>query len=239
MADVDIEKYIELYNKSVSIDQLKPLLNQTYKVFKNSGVDIRVTNRTQVYEDPMSFQKIKHFVSKHQYFYMIPVTTIKGTIVGFILRNVVGKSDYSTVSRTFPDYMKQVPLMFGFDKSFQNYDEAAKPYPIIVCEGCKDCLTLKRFYPYVVANNTSSMGLNAPILRNISNRFILAYDNDQAGQEGIIRDKNSLRKLGAFVLTLELDDGFKDCADYLDHPVELKNLLRQIKRHLATLSSTV
>ena len=237
MADVAIEKYIELYNKSVSISQLKPLSNQTYKVFKASGVDIRVADRTKVYEDPMAYQKIKHFVGRHQYFYMIPVTTIKGTIVGFILRNVVGTKDYSTISRMFPDYMKQVPLMFGFDSSFKEYDKAEKPYPIIVCEGCKDCLMLKRFYPYVLANNTSSMGLNAPILRNISNRFLLAYDNDKAGKEGIERDKKVLRNLGAYTEGLVLDDGFKDCADYEDHPTELRNLLERIKRHLRRLSN--
>lgn len=236
MADVAIEKYIELYNKSASIDAIKPLDNQTYKVFKASGVDIRITNRTQVYEDPMSFQKIKHFISKHQYFYMIPVTTIKGTIVGFILRNVIGKSDYSTISRTFLDYKKQVPLMFGFDSSFKTFDNSDKPHPIIVCEGCKDCLMLKRFYPYVVANNTSSMGINAPILRNLSNRFLLAYDNDKAGKEGMDKDKKVLRTLGAYAEILELDTRFKDCADYEGHPVELKQLIERIKGHLRKLS---
>ena len=237
MADVAIEKYIELYNKSVSINRLKPLDNQTYRIFRNSGVDIRVTNRTQIYEDPLAFQKIKYFVGKYQHFYMIPVTTIKGTIVGFIIRNIVGSSEYNTVSRTFSDYMKQVPLMFGFDSSFTGFDKAEKPYPIIVCEGCKDCLTLKRFYPYVVANNTSSMGINATVLRNISNRFLLAYDNDTAGKEGMERDKKALRKLGAFVSTLELDPGFKDCADYEGDPIKFKELLVKIKRHLRVLNS--
>ena len=48
---------------------------------------------------------------------MIPVTTIKETIVGFILRGVL-RSDYSTVSREFKDNIKRVPLMFGFNKNF-------------------------------------------------------------------------------------------------------------------------
>ena len=127
--------------------------------------------------------------------------------------------------------------MFGFDSSFKKFDESEKPYPIIVCEGCKDCLMLKRFYPFVVANNTSSMGMNLTVLRNISNRFLLAYDNDEAGREGMLKDRKALRKLGAYVDILELDKEFKDCADYEGHPIKFRELLGRIKRHLKTLSS--
>ena len=83
---------------------------------------------------------------------------------------------------------------------------------------------LKKFYPYTLANNTSSMGVNAQVLRNISNKFLLAYDNDQSGQEGIERDKNTLRNLGAYVESLQLHDGYKDCADYLEHPDKFEEL---------------
>jgi DNA primase len=169
---------------------------------------------------------------------MIPVTTVKGTIVGFIVRGVL-TSDYNTVSRTFSSYEAKVPLMFGFDKKFLNYDEQAergsKCYPIIVCEGSKDCIMLKKIYPYVLANNTSSMGLNAQILRNISDSFLLAYDNDEAGKEGIEKDKKILRGLGAYVESVKLHDGFKDCADYLGHSEEFAELKAQIKRKLKSL----
>ena len=37
---------------------------------------------------------------------------------------------------------------------------------------------MKQFYPYTVSINTSSMGLNAYVLINLSNKFVLAYDND-------------------------------------------------------------
>ena len=129
--------------------------------------------------------------------------------------------------------------MYGFDKKFKKYDEEVekrgKCLPIIVCEGSKDCLMLKKVYPYTLANNTSSMGVNAQILRNISNKFLLAYDNDQSGQEGIERDKSTLRNLGAYVESLQLHDGYKDCADYLDHPDKFEELKAQIKRKIRKL----
>lgn len=235
---VNINDYIKLYNEGISLDKIKPLSNQTYKLFKQSGADIRIVHRSKTYANASAFSKINHFMLSNEYFYMIPVTTIKGTIVGFIVRGVL-KKDYGTVSRTFSSYEKQVPLMYGFDKHFQKYDEEVekrgKCLPIIVCEGSKDCMMLKRFYPYVLANNTSSMGVNAQVLRNISNKFLLAYDNDSPGQEGVKRDKATLRNLGAYVESLQLHEGFKDCADYFEYPDKFEELKKQIKEKLSKL----
>ena len=196
--------------------------------------DIRIIDRTWTYENQNAFDKIKHFINSNPFFYMIPVRTIKETITGFIIRGVT-KSDYNTVSREFNNFEKQVPLMYGFDSTFAKLDGYERSYPIVVCEGCKDCLMLKRFYPYVVANNTSSMGLNAVILRNITDKFLLAYDNDKAGQEGIEKDKKTLLSSGAYVQTLQLDEGFKDCADYIKDNNKMKELSNQLKRKLKIL----
>ena len=235
MANVDITEYIKLYQKGLTLDDIEPLKNETYKIFKMAkNANIRIIDRTWTYENPNAFEKIKHFVNNNPFFYMIPVRTVKETITGFIIRGVTRK-DYSTVSREFNNLEKQVPLMYGFDKAFSKLDGYEKSYPIIVCEGCKDCLVLKRFYPYVLANNTSSMGLNAVILRNITNKFLLAYDNDQAGQEGIERDKKTLLNSGAYVQVVQLEEGFKDCAEYLKDPEKLKELSSQIKTKLKSL----
>jgi hypothetical protein len=232
---VNIEDYIELYNKGLKLSQIKPLKNQTYKIFKASGIDIRVVKRDKTYENAMAFQKIKHFTVNNEYFYMIPVTTVKETIVGFILRGVT-KSDYATVSREFSDNGKRVPLMFGFNEKFKSFDSHETCPPIVICEGSKDCIFLKQFYPYTVAINTSSMGLNAQVLINLSNKFVLAYDNDKAGQEGIKRDKRTFRSLGAQVVSIELDGSkdengkplFKDCSDYLRHPDKIEKLKEEL-----------
>lgn len=233
---VNIQDYIDLYNHGLELSQIKPLSNQTYRIFKRSKVPIRIVHRSEVYKNPMAFEKIKHFTKNNEYFYMIPVTTIKETIVGFILRGVLN-SDYSTVSREFDNIEAKVPLLFGFDKSFETFDKKGKCFPIIICEGSKDCITLKNFYPYTVAVNTSSMGLSAYVLINLSNKFVLAYDNDKAGADGIERDKKILRKLGAQVVSLDLDKGLKDCSDYLDNPEKIKKLAEEIKYKLHKVQS--
>ena len=163
---------------------------------------------------------------------MIPILTIKETIVGFILRGVYNKT-YTTISRDFKS--NRVPLLFGFNKNFAKLDLNKKCYPIIICEGCKDCITLQKFYPFVLSNNTSSMGLNSSVLSNISDRFLLAYDNDSAGQDGIRKDKKILRNKGFYVDSLPLKKGFKDCADYFGNPEEMVLLLTDMKRRLHRL----
>ena len=80
------------------------------------------------------------------------------------------------------------------------------------------------------------MGLNAQVLINLSNKFVLAYDNDKAGQEGIARDKRTFRGLGAQVVSLELDKArdengkllIKDCSDYLSYPDKLPKLKEEL-----------
>ena len=241
---VNIQDYIELYEKGLRLDQIKPLKNQTYRIFKESGIDIRIVHRDKTYENALAFQKIKHYTVDNEYFYMIPVTTVKETIVGFILRGVL-RSDYSTVSREFSANEKRVPLMFGFNKKFENFDNYKTCPPIVICEGSKDCIFLKQFYPFTVAINTSSMGLNAQVLINLSNKFVLAYDNDKAGQDGIARDKRTLRSLGAQVASLELDRAqdesgkflIKDCSDYIKYPNKIKNLKDELYYKLKRVQS--
>lgn len=233
---VNIEDYIALYEQGLKLDHIKPLKNQTYKIFRASGLDIRIVHRKEVYKNPLAYGKIKYFIKDNEYFYMVPVTTINETLVGFILRGVF-QSNYSTISREFKDSKKKIPLMFGFNKSFRDFDSHDVCCPIVVCEGSKDCIFLKQFYPYVVAVNTSSMGLNAQVLINITNKFVLAYDNDKAGQEGIERDKHILRGLGAQVTSLELDKNVKDCSDYINYPEKVKELREELKYKLQRVTS--
>lgn len=238
---LDINEYIKLYNNGYPLDRMKPVQTQTDKIFRLSKVDIRVVERSMVYSNPEAYKKLAHFIQYNQYFYMVPITTVRGTIVGFIVRGIFEKG-YNTILRSFSSLEVQVPLMYGFDESFKKYDTYPKCCPIVVCEGCKDVMTLKKIYPYVLSNNRSSMGTNIKVLRNISDKFLLAYDNDEAGKKGMDKDKKTLRGMGAYVDTLVLPEGVKDCTDYLIPPVTGKvskdnfdKLKQQVKSKLIKL----
>lgn len=235
----NFKNYIDLYEKGIPIAQLSPLNNQTYKVFRNSGVDIRVLDRDKNYKTLAGCTKLNHFTldtkkESHRFFYIIPIQSPNGTYVGFIYRTLFGKS-YASIYRPFTSKIKKVPYMFGFYNDFKNYNRHTTCMPIVVCEGVKDALTLKRFYPYVLSTNTSSLGIGKYILANITNRIILAYDNDPTGIESVRKDKKALNNLGITVDVLKYDEGFKDMADYIDHPQEMNKIRDQLKRRVKGL----
>lgn len=228
---LNFKDYIELHKSGRSIRDLSPLDNETYKVFISSNIDIRVIDRDQSYSLLVKTEKLKHFTTdkdgiSNRYFYSIPVQSPSGDYVGFIYRALFGH-DYVSIYRPFENKVKRVPYMFGFFNDFQNYDRHTMCMPIVVCEGVKDAIVLKRFYPYVLSNNTSALRVNANILANITDKVILAYDNDETGRKEIQKDKRKLANLGCSVDTLQYT--FKDAGEYINHPKELKELREQLK----------
>ena len=209
--------YIDLYNMSRPIKELSPLKNQTYKIFSESDYDIRVFDRRECFEKLSYLSKIAHFIEgSGDFFYILPIQTIKGSLVGFIYRKVLS-SDYASIIKNsieLPVNSKfvKVPTMFGF-RDFKRYDET-KQLPIIVCEGIKDALVLKKIYPFVLSNNTNRMGLSSYVLRNITHRFLISYDNDEAGNAGYISDKDTLNKTGAYAFRLKIPPEYKDVSDW-------------------------
>lgn len=216
--DSCLSTYINLYKEGLPLKDFQPVNNQTYKVLRMSNVDIRVISRKDNYKvlvSPSISDDIKVFL-RHSgdYFYMIPVQTPKGTIVGFIFRSVYGRR-YHTYYRRFNKLENKLSFMFGFYKDFSNWDKLNKTYPIVICEGLKDCILLKKMYPYVLSNNGASLGTNIYVLRNLTNKFILVYDKDSTGDINNEVDKQKLQSLGCFVDIMKYDNvpGIKDLSD--------------------------
>jgi DNA primase len=238
---VKIEEYISLHENGIPISKIKPIDDQTFKTLKECNVDIRIIDRDKNLSRLYNLGQLGTFTKdtvkhSHRYFYSIPLQTVNGTIVGFIYRTVYGKS-YTTVSRSFLDKEHKVPLMFGFYKDFADYDQNDQCKPIIVCEGLKDCITLKKIYPYVLSNNTSHMGINLQVLSNLTNKFILIYDNDKAGQEGTLEDINKAQKMKYNVIEIKIGNGYKDITDCLDNPTYFATLKTQLLDSIKALDT--
>lgn len=238
---IDFNNFIKWYEDSPSIKALQPLKNQTYKILRSSNVDVRVLDRNDMFKylTDVERSKINHFTidngkKSHRYFYAIPLQAPNGTIVGFIYRTILDKN-YASIYRPFVDNSKKVPYLFGFFKDFDNYNRHTTCMPILVCEGAKDAIVLKNIYPYTVSCNTSSLGINTQVLANITDKVLLAYDNDATGIERTKQDRYSLINLGCSVDTVKYQDGFKDASDYVGHPQDYRELKKQIKNKIRGL----
>jgi len=233
-----LEDYITLYNTGININDINPLNNETYKILKMSSTDIRIVNRDENYATLILLSKLKRFTllldSSNPFFYMIPIQTMKGTIIGFVFRELF-KKNYDTFIRPFHDKTKKVPVMYGFYKDFLTYNKHIKSKPIVICEGIKDCILLKRIYPYVLANNGSSIRFNSHILSNITNKIVLLYDNDETGKDSTIKDSRILKDLNIIVESVNIDDGFKDCSEYLATPSKFNNFQKRFIKTIKQL----
>ena len=238
---VEISEYIQLHETGIPLNKVRPIANQTFEVLRSSGIDVRIIDRDKnlglLYKLGQlgTFSKDTREYS-HRYFYSVPIQTVSGTIVGFIYRTVFDKK-YTTVSRAFSDKEKKVPLMFGFYKDFADFDKYDGCKPIIVCEGLKDCITLKKIYPYVLSNNTSHMGLNLQVLSNITNKFILVYDNDNAGREGTLEDISKVQKMKYDVIEMKVGHGYKDITDCMENKEYFNTLKEQLLESITLLEN--
>lgn len=239
--EINFDNFIALYKNGRPLKELSPLKNQTYKVLSAANVDIRIIDRNTLfnYLSKPERTKLDHFTvdtngKSHRFFYAIPVQAPNGDYVGFIYRTLLDKS-YASIYRPFIDNSKKVPYLFGFFNDFKTYNRHTTCMPILVCEGAKDAIVLKKMYPYTVSCNTSSLGVNTHVLANITDKVLLAYDNDSTGAEKIKQDKRTLTQLGCSVDTITYAEGFKDAADYVGHPQELRVLKKQLSNKLRGL----
>jgi len=248
-----INAYSELYASGGSISHFQPLENETFKLFSLAKEDVHLINVRLSYAYLSKLVKMHSFVNALRkeeillaksrngptpdtYFYMLPVKTLLGTTVGYICRGVFSKR-YHNVYHHIPSGTEKVPYLYGFYSSFCDYGEHEMCPPIVVCEGAKDCIFLKQFYPYVLANNKARLGLSSSILRNITNKLILVYDNDSVGKQSIQADLTQLRRLGFMVDFVPLVEGFKDPASHLGCVEETNILKKSLLTKILNLSN--
>ncbi len=224
----ELQLHIDIFKSGIPIQKIKPLKNETYKILVKSKSPVHIVNREGIYGIVGMIQsKIAHFInnlpldnSGKAYFYAIPIQTINGNIAGMIFRNILGKSTYYSFFPKASEREKSISLNYGFYPCFQDFDreERSNCFPVVIVEGLKDAIFLKQFYPYVIANNTSSLGFNAQILRNITDRILLCYDNDKTGKMTTESDLRLLKSLRFKVRSFDLPPFVKDAGELINYP---------------------
>ena len=88
--------------------------------------------------------------------------------------------------------------------------------PIIITEGNLDCDYIKTIYPNALATLTSTLTTSQiTILTHLTNKIILAFDNDEAGERGFYSSRKKLKDI-ATVTKFEHDQNLKDFGDLLE-----------------------
>lgn len=214
------KEYIELYRHAVNLTDYEDY-DKTWKVLKHKeGFPVRYVDSKALMDYlPMDTNLVgeNQFYDLNPYFYMIP-NEINKTIISFVLRGL--KKDYT-------DYkgLSIVKPFFGI-RTFMNYTQGK---PIILCEGAKDCIALQKIYPFTLG--LLGVGLtktNITILSKLTNKLILAYDNDIEGNKKIKVDIATLKANKFNVLSfMSKDKDFgEDFNNILEYEDSLSNLIK-------------
>ena len=91
--------------------------------------------------------------------------------------------------------------------------------PILLVEGHLDRDVMKEIYPNTLGIMTNHLSkVQVEILKNLTNKFILMLDNDEAGRDGIRTTKYQLQ--GCKISELQHDSYLKDAGDLMKLDIE-------------------
>ena len=164
----------------------KPVVDDVYaKALGDYLYKIYDAERDYKWIDILDDDKFKVFIRHTNLFYMIPLRNVHNNIFGFVCRDIDKKKFYNILLD------EKYPLVFGLEqmKSFE-FNKT-----IILCEGIKDILVVRRLYPYSLAYLTSEPSDTLwDYLSHITNRIIFFPDKDYAGMR-FVKDERMKKKL--------------------------------------------
>ena len=124
---------------------------------------------------------------------------LNGKPVSCVFRGITEKE--------FIDY-SALQSMYGFDMIDSNFRYGDW---IVIVEGLYDADVLRSIYPNVLAMQTSNVNsLQGEILLSMSNKFIVAFDSDTAGNVGFDKAYHRLKRDNTIVQKLQVYGNDKD-----------------------------
>lgn len=88
---------------------------------------------------------------------------------------------------------------------------------LALVEGEKDRDCLAQIYPYVVSTSTAGAGsIMKEVLKSMTNRFLIFYDNDDSGNKAYFRDRKHFLEHNCQVVRGIHPEGYKDCGSIAD-----------------------
>jgi 5S rRNA maturation endonuclease (ribonuclease M5) len=219
MANVEkiyqLGKFYELYISGYDVKKIKPIDSEEYRAFKNyRGSPIRLIDSKKSQLLLPNYPIFFDFFTENPYFWMIPCeipssNSEKSRILGFYLRSYFNK----TSKRKYFEFSasEKFPVLYGLS-DFHDFREGD---PIILVEGIKDALLLKKYYKYTISlltNNVSTKVLY--FLRNMTNKIIVSFDKDNQGLKGSKRSILSFKRVGINALDMTFTHNIKDWGNF-------------------------
>lgn len=143
---------------------------------------------------------------------MFPIADATGRVIAFGGRTL-GDDPAKYLNTPATPLFDKSSSLFGLDKAREPIGKAGR---VIVVEGYTDCIMCHQFgFPETVATlGTAMTDTHANLLRRYSDRVVLLFDSDEAGQRAADRGL-SVSLIGGLDVTLARVPEGKDPCDYL------------------------
>lgn len=240
--EIDYTSLIKDINMSIPLNETFILINKLYELPSITPPPIKnkylyyISNYESQFKVISAAQALT--LSRDMPDFIIEYLRHNGDCV--LIPNKVGNVIYSLTLRNIQG-KKQFLKIGDISHSLYNLGNLPKDFkygtPLLLVEGNLDCESMKEVYPYTVASLTATLSTNqVQLISHLTDKVIIAYDNDDAGKEGYYIVRNKLEKLGMTVKKFNHALGLHDAGDLLDvkmkDPDEYDYLLRSYRNQI-------
>lgn len=141
-----------------------------------------------------------------------------------LIPNIIDNQIYSITFRAvnnnkrFLKYGEFQALMYNLGNLPEDFTYGT---PLLIVEGNLDTDVMKQIYPYTLGALTSTLTRNhIQLLGHLTDKVILAFDNDDAGHQGIKSSINRLPNMKVYEFNYKED--MKDAGDLIDLLIKSK-----------------
>ncbi len=187
-----IEQEISYYRQ-----ELKKSL-EAIQYLKNRGLTSKTVNEFKIGYAPTNTKYTYMCRSR----IMIPIQDTYGDYVAFVGRTIINEDPKYWNSWESPEYQKG-RILFGFAKAFKYIQKTDRA---ILVEGQFDLLTLWQngIKNVVAGSGTGFTRVHARLLSRYAGIVYIIFDNDSAGQKGLLRTQRYLEEIGVNTIAIKL-----------------------------------
>lgn len=243
--EITFDDLIQQINMNVPLNETSVLIDKIYEL---PSVQMQ-TNRN----------KYLHYInSRDTQFKVISAAQVLNNIKGLpdfiieylkrngdcvIIPNKIGKVIYSLTCRNIQG-KKQFLKIGDISHSLYGLGNIPSDFkygtPLVLVEGNLDCEAMREVYPYTVASLTATLSTNQiQLISHLTDKVIIAYDNDDAGKDGFYIVRSKLTKLGMTIKKFNHALGLHDAGDLLDLQIKDKEeynyLIKSYKNQIESL----
>lgn len=208
----EIKKY--LMDRGLNEDDIKKFSfgyadsgNALYNFLKEKGYDETLIQQSQIFLDTKT-RKDK-FIGR----VIFPIQNLRGDFVAFAGR-IIGKGEPKYLNSPASEIYDKSSILYGL---YTARSAITKKNQIIITEGYMDTIALQRawFLQSVAVSGTALTEKHITIIKRLTHRVYLCFDNDHAGEQATKSALETLKNNGLEVRIIVLE-GAKDPDEYLE-----------------------